>query len=343
MGRTLHYTMKRDKGNFTRKEIEAIYKVSSFYNSPELLKEINITYKTKLKELWTCENFWLGIGNYYPNWEHKNIKGVEVEIGWAIVNAKMKIAEKETGNFIDAVYKVQKDGYIIFHHDEKNEFHGFTKIQGNEFNSLLVFKALIEISKRVPTAIIEVYDEGEFLLCPLKLKKGKVLPMVKDLVDGIQNWSKNLLLSENFGGNILKDLKNTDFKSKIFKKEIGFESPYDNETSIKCIEDSLRNLKEIETVLLKVIGGEGELYFYNIENRHPSQWFEAELFVRPVDVEKFLNYEMSAGTMMDGFLGEGFNLTDKDSEAESYKKIAQMFSMLEKAGFDKKNVQILGE
>ena len=55
MGRVLSYSIKKDKGNFTTKELTAMYEVSKFYNSKELLNDINTTYKKKLKELWSCE------------------------------------------------------------------------------------------------------------------------------------------------------------------------------------------------------------------------------------------------------------------------------------------------
>ena len=57
------------------------------------------------------------------------------------------------------------------------------------------------------------------------------------------------------------------------------------------------------------------------------------LFVRPVDVKDFLSYKRSPATMMDGFHGSYWNLTDKDEEAESYRMLANIFGMLEKAGF----------
>jgi len=346
MGRTLHYTIKRDKGNFTRKELESMYQVSTFYNSKGLLKEINTTYKTKLKNLWTCENFWLGVGNYYPNWENNAVKlvtktnGGGSEAGWALINQLMEKAEKETGSFIDAVFEMEKKGYILAHDKGDNEFHGFTKTQGNEFNSLLVFKALIEISKKVPSALITLSDEGEFLLCPLKIKNGKVLPIIQDMIEDIQSYSMRMLLSKEFKGNILKKLKHTDFKNEFFKNDIGVGNGYGD--MIEYIDARLRNLKEIEAVLLKETIQDNEMYIFNIGNRKPEKWFKAESFVRPVNVERFLDYKMSPASLMDGFSGEGFDLTDKDSEAESYKMIAKMFSILGKAGFKNGNIQVLG-
>lgn len=345
MGRTLHYTIKKDTGkDFTKKELVAMYNVSKFYNSKELLKEINSSYGKKLKDLWTCENFWLGIGAYYPHWENPTIARMRQENAdvWGFINEKLEQKEKSGLHFIDAVEELRKEGYIEYHSDKKNEFHGFTKTQGNEFNSLLVFKALVQISKDIPSATITLHDEGEFLLCNLKIKKGKVLPDMNDLMDDMRHYALNMLFSKGFKGNILKKLNHSEFKTQCFQQDSKIGNGYGDMT--KSIDDKLRNLQEIEKALMKAMRNEPDnhYYFYNLNNRQVKDWFSPELFVRPVDIEKFLDYEMSAGTLMDGFDGQGFGLSDKDSEAESYRQIAQMFSLLGKAGFKKENVKVLG-
>ena len=345
MGRVLSYSIKKDKGNFTMKELTAMYEVSKFYNSKELLNDINTTYKKKLKGLWSCESFWLGIGNFYPNWENSIIKNIKDTVGgaWKLINDTLDKYENEIG-YIEGVFKLKKEGFINFHdEDYHNSFHGFTKTQGNEFNSLLVFKALIEISKRIPTATLNISDEGEFLLCPLKIKKGKVLPNVNDLVESMQYYCFKTMFSKEYKGNILSGLKYEGL-GKIFKDEIGLENTYGDMT--KYINDKLRNLIEVEKAIKKGLGQfeqEYEMMFYNLNQRECKNWFKPELFIRPVNVEKFLEYQMTPGTMMDGFHGEGFGLTDKDSEAESYRMTAHIFSMLGNAGFDRKNVHLLGE
>lgn len=337
MGRVLNYSINKDKGSFTRQELEVMYEVSQRYNSKEMLDDINKAYKTKLKELWSCESFWLGLGNYYPNWDKVNGGS---ESGWNIVNNRITELEK-TMSPIDAIFQAKKEGIILFHDENyQNHFHGFTKVQGNEFNSLLVFKAVMEISKRIPKATLRISDEGEFLLCPLTIKNGLVLPDINDLIESIQYYSMLMMLSKNYKGNILKKLKNTTFQNNCFKGDIHVENNYDDMS--KYIDDKLRNLQEIEKVLMKVCKQENDLFLYNLNNRDSKDYFKPELFIRPVDVEKFLDYKMSAGTMMDGFHGEGFGLSDEDSEATSYKMIANMFGMLEKAGFKKENIKTLG-
>jgi hypothetical protein len=343
MGRVLNYSIKKDSGNFTRKEIEAMFEISKRYNSKEMLADINEAYGTKLKELWSCESFWLGFGSYYPNWGHMVVchkTKTWVKNSWEYVEKHMSELKK-TMPEIDAILQAKKDGVINFlDEDYKNSFHGFTKVQGNEFNSLLVFKALIEISKRIPKATLRVSDEGEFLLCPLKIKNGLVLPEISDLIENIQYYSMLMMLSKNYEGNILNKLKNTEFKNECFKGDVHIENNYGDMSNY--IDNSLRNLQEIEKVLMSVTEKDNDLFIYNINNRNPKDWFNPMLFVRPVDVKDFLSYKRSPATMMDGFHGSYWNLTDKDEEAESYRMLANIFGMLEKAGFDKNNVKTLG-
>jgi len=142
MGRVLNYSIDKDSGNFTRKELDTMFEISKRYNSDEMLADINEAYKTNLKELWTCENFWLGIGSYYPNWD--KFKGGSTN-GWNEVNKRIDELKK-TMPEIDAIFQAKKEGIILFYDEKyKNHFDGFTKVQGNEFNSLLVFKALLEL------------------------------------------------------------------------------------------------------------------------------------------------------------------------------------------------------
>ena len=55
MGRTLHFEIKKENGsNFNDKEIDAMQAVSIRYNSG------------KLKDAWSCENFWVTPLDYLP-------------------------------------------------------------------------------------------------------------------------------------------------------------------------------------------------------------------------------------------------------------------------------------
>lgn len=344
MGRTLHFSIKKET-KFTRKDLEVIYNVSRFYNSDELLKDINTAYKSKLKELWTCENFWLGVGSFYPNWYTPLFKDKGSNFAWDYINKEIATQEKAGKHYIDVIEKLTKDKIVLCHGTNvfsTNEFSGFTKTQGNEFNSLLVFQALLEISKKIPTAIIELSDEGEFLLCPLKIQKGKVLPIISDLINSIEHFSMKMLFSKGFAGNILDRIKPTDF-SKEFSGDLNINNSYGDMTDY--INDKLRNLKEIEKALIKAGLLESNLYLYNIKNRELKDWFEPELFVRPVEVERFLDYKSTPEQMMDGFHGEGFDLTTEDSKKESLEHIAKMMKLLGGLGTSKDGfkMKIIGE
>lgn len=338
MGRTLHYNIKKDKGSFTGSELAIMFEISERYNSNELLKDINTAYGSDLKELWTCESFWLGIGSFYPNW--KTFENSDINNPWEFINKKIEELEK-TMSFIDAVFHMKKEGHILFYDENyKNEFHGFTKVQGNEFNSLLVYKALIEISKRIPKATLTVRDEGGVLFCPLTIKNGLVLPDVAKLVDKIQYYSMLMMLSKNYKNNILSSLKNTTFENKCFKRDLHIENGYGDMSN--HIDKELLNLQETEKVLMKYVEKESDLFIYNLNKRHPKKWFKPELFMRAVDVEKFLKYKLSPDTLMDGFYGEGFGLCDGDDEVKKNELLFTFFKMLEGLGYDKNNTKILG-
>ena len=337
MGRTLHYKIRKESSSFTKDELNKIYEVCKFYNSEELLEEINSTFKSKLKELWSCENFWIGLGDFYPDWKNPLFKR-GADFAWDYIE-KRKVELLKTMGFYNTLAQLEKEGLIVDGIKKTNELRGFTKTQGNEFNSLLVFKALVEISKKLPKVEIELSDEGEFLLCDLKIKNGKALPMIKELVEDMQGYALKMLFSKGFEGNILDKIAPKEFTHE-FRMDIGLDNSYGDMTNY--INEKLRNLKEIEKVLEKAGLTGNKLYFYNIENS-PLSWLKPELFTRSVNVEKFLGYKMSEGTLMDGFNGEGFGLTDKDSEAESYKRLAQVMSILGGIGADKKDIKILGQ
>ena len=88
MGRVLSYRIKKES-NFNKEELIKIYDVCLFYNSDILLEEINKTFKTKLKELWSCENFWIGIGDYYPNLDNPTIHSLDNhEKTWELIETR---------------------------------------------------------------------------------------------------------------------------------------------------------------------------------------------------------------------------------------------------------------
>ena len=336
MGRVLSYKIKKES-NFNKEELIKIHNVCLFYNSDLLLEEINKTFNTKLEELWSCENFWIGIGDFCPNWDNPTIKsaGGSSE-AWEMVGKRREELSK-TLSYYDVLATLERAGLIKEGIPKTKELHGFTKTQGNEFNSMLVLKALIEISKKLPKALIEISDEGEYLLCPLKIKNGKALPDIGDLVDSMKYYALKMLFSEGFAGNILKEITPTDFSDQ-FRSDIGIKNGYGDMT--KYVNDKLRNLKEIEAVLMKAGIRDHYLYFYNIANLPPEKWFTPEVFTRNVAIEKFLDYKSSPDKLMDGFEGQGFGLSDVDAESESYKMTAMIQKML---GNSDLKLKILGE
>ena len=342
MGRTLHFDIKKDNGNFSIKELKIMHEVSEFYNSKEFLKDINKAYKTKLKEIWTCENFWVG-ADFFPNWKNENFANKHSDFVWDFINKEIEKLENKGMHYVDAVKVLHDKKMVNCSNFGSNEVHGFVKTQGNEFNSLLVLKALVQISKKLPKVTITLRDEGRFLLCELIIKQGKVLPNIQEKMDDLRNYALKMLFSKNFEGNILSKLETTDFDA-CFKGDMGLENGYGDMTNY--INQTLKDLKEIENALIKAIGknlNSSSLYFYNIETRSPKDYFEPTDFVRPVDVMKFLDYKSTTGKMMDGFHGEGFGLSTEDSEKESYEAIARLMSMFSGAGIDKKNIKVIGQ
>lgn len=325
MGRTLHWDIEKET-NFTKKEFQAMIDVSIKYNSG------------LLKNTWTCENFWCNPYDYYPDWSNPILKDGNDKDGWKIVNKAWEQLEGDGMKYLDICLRLHKDGLIAFH-DEKPDkrVNGFCKVQGNEYNSLLVYIALIEISIRIPKALIKISDEGEFLLCDIKLKKGKALPDIDGLRDDIKHWAAKISLENE---EITKKF-NLDGLNGQLLQDLGIGGSYGKELAIKVINNKLRNLKIIQNRIENKI--DFAMYIYNIEHMPEDRWFDPMLFTRKVDIEKFKDYTMNPGTLMDGFKGEGFGLTDDDSESYSYKSIVNMLGMLGKMGYPKENIRVLGE
>ena len=215
-------------------------------------------------------------------------------------------------------------------------FAKFVKVQGNELNSLLVFEACLEISNLVKDCTLKLYDEGEFLLCPLKMKQGKVLPVLSDIMDDIKRFSWRMLSSQKYRKNILDKLDiGVDDFSHEFQMDIGLDNHYGDQAPY--IDDKLRNLKLIETALLKEWKVRETHYFSNIAALDYRLWFSPYSFTRQVDAKKFRNYECGVKNLMDGFDGEGFGLTDVDAGQKSYEAIAALQDILNKLGFTKEN------
>ncbi|HKR05270.1 MAG TPA: hypothetical protein VJY62_11615, partial [Bacteroidia bacterium] len=233
MGRTISYTITKSKGNFNRTELEAIYNVSLKYNSGNYSR------------MWTCENFFLNPFDFYPDWNGK-YKHVHRKEAWDEINLHVSELIASGLHYFDAILTLLKEKKVTLHNGiPKKEIHGFTKVQGNELNSLMVYTALLEISQQIASAEIEVHDEGEFLLCDLKILKGKTFPVIDNLIKEIQRYAQLMLFSENYNGNILEKLqyKPADF-SHEFLMNLNLGNSYGDMSTY--INAKLRNLKEIE-------------------------------------------------------------------------------------------------
>jgi hypothetical protein len=331
MGRTIHYSIKKTHGIFSNEENEAMYNVSNKFNSG------------KYANVWTCENFWLCPKDYYPNW-YDHFKGVAPEKAWKAINKAYKENRKAGLSHFETLDKLSGLGWISFHHsilEEQSSVRGFTKTQGNEFNSMLVLQALSEISKQIPSAEISVTDEGDFLICDLKIKNGKCLPLVSSLISDMERYSMQSWFSQ--------EVKNFELSEGDFGNEFGNE--FGNDIFGVCsygdmskyINQTLCKLKEVEKALLHEWKANCRPYFYNIENLAWENWFTIAAFCRPVNPADFLEYKMNVGTLMAGFYGEYWNLeNDKDAESESYQRAAQMTKLF--GGKDESvSVHILGE
>jgi hypothetical protein len=326
MGRTLHYSITKRKGNFTRKELEKIYSVSLKYNSGNY-------------SVWSCENFFCNPYDHYPNWNGK-YKNYDAENAWKDIYENIGQLIKAGNHYYDAVLQLHTNKEVLFHNGlPKNNINGFVKVQGNELNSLMVLMALIEISQQCPATEIELSDEGEFLLCDLKIRKGKAMPMIESITNDIQRYCHLMMFSDKYDGNILSKL---DYKANNFSHEFQMDFDFSNSYGdmTMYVNEKLRNLKEIETALISQGLTGKDLYLFNMMQRECKDWFCPYAFTRKVDIEKFVDYKRTPATLMDGFSGEGFGLTTEDSELKSYQSIAQVQKLLDNPDLE---LKILGE
>jgi hypothetical protein len=168
------------------------------------------------------------------------------------------------------------------------------------------------------------------------MKMGKVLPVLSDMMDDIKRFSCRMLFSSDYPLNILDKLRPgvNDFCHE-FQMDIGLNNGYGDQTNL--INDKLRNLKEIEKVILKEMRAKQSPYFGNIASLDYRLWFRPYAFNRQVAADRFRDYEGGLKNLLDGFDGEGFRLTDVDAEQKSYESLATLQKLLEKLGFTKEN------
>ena len=312
MGRTLHFTISKDKGKFTTKEKQSILDIANKYNSGPFEK------------IWTCENYYLTAhSGYYPNWKKLKSKGVTE--AWNTINKRQEELLAEGKTEIETYKILYNEGMILFSSDPNgNKFHSFCKTQGNELNSMLVYLALIELSVAIPKALITLSDEGRFLYCDVRIKNGKVQPVLSALEESIRHFCQRIVMhnSQPF----LKQFNPLNLPEGLIK-DIGLDgSPYDVESSIKYINEKIFDMNEV----YKRIKDKITAKYHCIHNIEP-QWFSPELLCRTVKPEDFAGFEGGAKQLMGGFYGEYFKLSSKDAESESYRSIGLIQKILDPA------------
>lgn len=330
MGRTLHFEIKKDK-NFTKKEIEAIQEVSEYYNSGPF------------ENIWSCENFYADPLRIMPNPQLK-LNNAIPDVFQLVEDWFNYLIQTEGYSPIKAKKRLINEGLAIeWNENFEKECNGFVKTQGNELNSLLVLQALIDISKRVEKAEIYLRDEGEFLLCPLYIQKGKCFPDLEDMKERVNEFASKIALTNSY---YISKIPWAQGLSEDMQKDFGIEygDGGNEDFLMKLINDVLRNVREVEKRIKNNMNFSLPMFcIFNLKNKKESSiqnWFDPYLFTREVDINRFLDYKMSPATLMDGFNGEGFGLTDNDAEQSSYQMIAQIQNLL---GGKDVNMNILGE
>ena len=328
MGRTLSYEIKKES-NFNQKEMDIMYNISMKYNSG------------KFEDVWSCENFFLDPYNFYPVWDR--FPDMPTEKGWESVYENIKDQTNKGISRADAIKSLASDQQITLARQlPAMRFSGFTKVQGNEYNALLVLLALSEISVLIPSATITLSDEGQFLLCPIRIKKGKAIPLLEDVFDDIKWCNHVTMFSKNYEHNILAELGEfAEGFTYEFKMDIKLGNTYGD--MIEGVKKKLRNLKIIDKRLGNSLPNGSPKYFMNIEHLEHKYWYDPMMFTRSVNVEKYLSYKMTPATLMDGFDGDGFGLSDKDSEAESYRSIAMIMNIMKPIMDADSKLVVLGE
>jgi hypothetical protein len=360
MGRTINYKFTRE-GNtkFTDQEIETFIQVRTKYTTG------------KFAEVWTCDAFYPEPINFFPHWD--GTKKIEIKIilreelnngdGYdycsyienkveGLMQGKpIKLGytheysfDKKLSRF--EAYKIlAKEEWVIINNTDLKTIHGSVKVQGNELNAALTYFALKELTMLIPKAEVKITDGGEFLLCPVRMKQGKAIPVLEDMLEQMQHLAFKMLMSPGFEGNILNKLEHKDFCHE-FKMELQIDNGYGDMS--QYINEALRNIKEIEKRIYDITPkdnykGKNTLYFSNMRRFKIKDWYEADLFTRinQVNPADFLTYKMKPATVLD-YGEQYYGLSDKDPEAESYKRIAQLQKVLGKLGINNK-LEVLGE
>lgn len=327
MGRTLHYKItKLDGKPFTMDEHRTLYDLSKRYNSGHF------------EHIWSCENFFPSpFGSYCPNWQHPDLKYISPEAAYKVLEIEMERAKGR--DKIEKVLTLAKKKMIqLFYEMDSDTIGGFTKTQGNELNSLLVLMGLVEVSELLPVRIT-LSDEGRLLYCPLMIQKGRAIPMIDKLIEHFEWLAARHALSVMHRRGLSKKLK-FDGMDSVLKNALKLDNPYNPKRDAEYMQNDLDDLAHLQKVLAsKGIKGYD---IKRLEERPVHKWLPVNLLHRNVNAADYVDYQMSAATIMDGFHGEGFGLTKDTAEATSYRSIGMIQKLLGLVGTQGAHLQVLG-
>lgn len=198
MGRTFHYTITKKSGAFTKRELLEIDAFNTEMNS------------RTFKDAWSCENLYiLGPLSYFPNWPTMDIilkgKNKPHQV-WHFLDKEYTRLKKEGHDHYNIIVRLVRNGYVYIGDKDLQDdilnlnamdtnwypsitsFRGFTKTAGDEMNSALVYLALVYLSKKVPSVVIDLYDEGDLLKHKgLKIHQGQTMLDITELKELIQD------------------------------------------------------------------------------------------------------------------------------------------------------------
>lgn len=207
------------------------------------------------------------------------------DMGYKAIKGRLEKLQGNGLSYVQAVKKMAAEGIVVLFAKKANELQSFCKTQGNEANSFAVLCALLDVSVSIPSLTISLSDEGEFLYGDIFIRNGKVCP----------------------------DLAKAHARCKRLKKSFGEKDP--------CTQEAKRNLAYIKKTLKQRWPLEGNPTIKAVSSLDPDLWFPPALFHRHADWSKFIGKNYS---IMSGFYGEGFGLSDPEEADLKSMKITKV-------------------
>ena len=319
MGRTLHYKIIKTKGSFTDKDKDALYNYSIAINQKP--------------EIWTCENFFVDPYGYYPNWDNPKISSIKRDEVYNYLDQRENDLIKTGLTRTKAIARMKKEKLIVtFHDDGDNKIGSFTKVQGNEMNALLVYYALVDISTQIKNIEITLSDEGRFLYGDVVIKDGKVRFNLSKKKENINRWLASLVDKDEYAFNT------KDLPYKLIQ-DLNLVNDGYKENALEYLNEDLQDIADFVNQKHPDIQ-KHNWSSYNLSNL----WLEPQYFHRLVNLKDFdENMTPTAKTLMAGFYGEYWKLTDKDAERESYNMLSQVQGLITNLGDETLTHTYLGQ